>query len=561
MKQTKTILIFVVIGVLVFGGVFLGLNLTRNIGKSNNQIGTENAENKLEQLKNKINVTNVESRKVPVELEENLKEELPDISTFPLSVENTTDFFIEIFSSTEKATKDTETDNWLGKVAEEFNNSNITINGEPASVSIRPIASGVAADYIASGKYVPDLFSPSNEFWGKMIESSGVKATLEEKVLIPNVAGILLSKKKHDELLSKYGTINMKTITEATSNSEISMGYTNPFASSTGLNFLVSTLCTFDAKNPLSNDAIAGFEAFQSNVPFVAYTTLQMRESAKTGVLDGFIMEYQTYINNVDLRSSYIFTTFGTRHDSPVYSFNLSDDKKELTKAFIEFCKQKKYQDLGEEYGFKYPENYVSELPELDGDTLVQAQKLWKEKKDNGKPIVAVFVADISGSMSGEPINELKRSLLNGSKYINSNNYVGLVTYSTDVYVNLPISKFDINNRSLFAGAVTDLNTEGSTATFDAVVVATDMLKKFMKDNPDTKPMLFVLSDGETNIGSTLNDTKDIFETFGIPIYTIGYNADIAALKQISEINEAANINATSDDVVYQLKNLFNAQM
>ena len=73
--------------------------------------------------------------------------------------------------------------------------------------------------------------------------------------------------------------------------------------------------------------------------------------------------------------------------------------------------------------------------------------------------------------------------------------------------------------------------------------------------------MLFVLSDGETNIGSTLNDTKDIFETFGIPIYTIGYNADIAALKQISEINEAANINATSDDVVYQLKNLFNAQM
>ena len=561
MKQTKTILIFVVIGVLVFGGVFLGLNLTRNIGKSNNQIGTENAENKLEQLKNKINVTNVESRKVPVELEENLKEELPDISTFPLSVENTTDFFIEIFSSTEKATKDTETDNWLGKVAEEFNNSNITINGEPASVSIRPIASGVAADYIASGKYVPDLFSPSNEFWGKMIESSGVKATLEEKVLIPNVAGILLSKKKHDELLSKYGTINMKTITEATSNSEISMGYTNPFASSTGLNFLVSTLCTFDAKNPLSNDAIAGFEAFQSNVPFVAYTTLQMRESAKTGVLDGFIMEYQTYINNVDLRSSYIFTPFGTRHDSPVYSFNLSDDKKELTKAFIEFCKQKKYQDLGEEYGFKYPENYVSELPELDGDTLVQAQKLWKEKKDNGKPIVAVFVADISGSMSGEPINELKRSLLNGSKYINSNNYVGLVTYSTDVYVNLPISKFDINNRSLFAGAVTDLNTKGSTATFDAVVVATDMLKKFMKDNPDTKPMLFVLSDGETNIGSTLNDTKDIFKTFGIPIYTIGYNADIAALKQISEINEAANINATSDDVVYQLKNLFNAQM
>ena len=32
-------------------------------------------------------------------------------------------------------------------------------------------------------------------------------------------------------------------------------------------------------------------------------------------------------------------------------------------------------------------------------------------------------------------------------------------------------------------------------------------------------------------------------------------------LKEVSGINEAAVIDADSDDVVYQLKNLFNAQM
>ena len=46
-----------------------------------------------------------------------------------------------------------------------------------------------------------------------------------------------------------------------------------------------------------------------------------------------------------------------------------------------------------------------------------------------------------------------------------------------------------------------------------------------------------------------------------VPVYTIGYNADIDALKRISEINEAATINAESDDIVYQLKNLFNSEM
>jgi Ca-activated chloride channel family protein len=50
-------------------------------------------------------------------------------------------------------------------------------------------------------------------------------------------------------------------------------------------------------------------------------------------------------------------------------------------------------------------------------------------------------------------------------------------------------------------------------------------------------------------------------EELGIPIYTIGYNADIKALKAISTINEAASINADTDDVVYKLRNLFNAEL
>jgi len=516
---------------------------------------------KLDKLYKDITVNIIEPKKGQVDIDPpDLKESLPDISKYPPQVEETTGTFIEIFSSTEKSGE--KKDGWLLDVAREFNRANIQVNGKPVSVRIRGIASGLATDYIISGKYLPDAFTPSNELWGEMIRASGVDISLVEKRLAGNVAGVLLSKAKYEELLQKYGSINLKNITEAVAANEIAMGYTNPFASSTGMNFLVSTLSTFDSKNILSEKAIEGFEKFQTNIPFVAYTTLQMRESAKSGVLDGFILEYQTYENTPELKKDYVFTPFGVRHDSPMYAIgNLTQEKKEILNKFVEFCKSSKSQELATEYGFNRLDDYLPEISNFDGEAIMKAQKLWKEKKDVNNDIVAVFVADVSGSMAGEPLNRLKQSLINGSKYISSDVSIGLVSYSTDVNINLPIAKFDLNQRSLFVGAVESLAAGGNTATFDAIIVATKMLKEEKAKNPNAKLMLFVLSDGVTNYGHSLNDIKDMMKTFGIPIYTIGYNANIKALETLSQINEAANINADTEDVVYQLGSLFNAQM
>ena len=284
---------------------------------------------------------------------------LPDISKYPPQVNSSTPSYIEIFSSTEKA--GSGTDGWLTEVARDFNNAKIMIDGKQVSVRLRGIASGQGADYITSGKYLPDAYTPSNELWGEIIISRGVKAELVEKRLAGNVAGILLTKAKKDELVAKYGAINIKTIVDAVANKELNMGYTNPFASSTGLNFLISTLQTFDSSNLLSDKAAAGFESFQANIPVVAYTTLQMRESAKSGVLDGFILEYQTYMNTPDIRS-YEFIPFGVRHDSPMYAIGeLSAEKKKILNQFVEFSQQEKYQTLATKYGFNGLNQYQSE--------------------------------------------------------------------------------------------------------------------------------------------------------------------------------------------------------
>ncbi|MFW6306863.1 MAG: vWA domain-containing protein [Bacillota bacterium] len=557
----KMVMILVFLGVIVFAVVYGGITLTRNLGKSKNVITTEKAMKNIEGLYADVSINRPTPRKELVNLSKtNMKDTLPSITEFPIMVDNTSSDYIEIFSSTEKAGKNK--DGWLVDVAKDFNNAGIEVNGRPVSVEVRAIASGTGTDYIMAEKYLPDAFTPSNKLWGKMIESSGQEITLIEERLVGNVAGVLFSKDKHDELIDKYGAINLKVITEAVAANEIAMGYTNPFASSTGLNFLLSTLSTFDENDLLSDKAVTGFETFQNNIPFVAFTTLQMRESAKSGALNGFIMEYQTYENSLDLKSDYIFTPFGVRHDNPMYSIgDLTDVKKEILQEFIEFSKTEKSQRLASRYGFNNLNDYKPEMSDVEGEVITQAQKLWKEKKHGNNDIAAVFVADVSGSMDGVPLNKLKESLLTGSQYIGSDHSIGLVTFSSDVNIALPIEKFDLNQMSYFVGAVKDMQANGNTAMFDAIVVASKMLMEEKEKNPNAKLMLFVLSDGVTNRGHTFNDIDDTLRSLKIPVYTIGYNADIKVLQNISNINEAASINASTEDVVYKLQNLFNAQM
>ncbi len=563
--KSKNTVFLAVLGLLLAGGIVGGILISKNMGKSKQEISRDTAVTQMDKKLKKISVQNLTARKATVEIAgNNLAEELPDISKYPMTVTGRGDINIEIISSTEKATGGT--DGWLIDVAEDFNSSHYTIDGQWATVSVRPIASGAAIDYIISNKYVPEAFSPSNVLWGDMIAAENVKIDKVCDRLAGNTAGILISKDTHKKLNDTYGKVDISTIVQATVKSEITMGYTNPYASSTGLNFLVAALEEFDSEDILSTKATETFRSFQQNVPFVAYTTLQMREAAKNGVLDAFLMEYQGYYNATELRD-YEFIPFGVRHDSPLYTIgDVSSEQKELAKAFADYCQGDEAQKSAKKYGFNYLDDYKEAKWDLSGKTLESAQKLWKTEKDAGNPVMAVFVADVSGSMGGAPLQNLQSSLINASQYINDSNYVGLVSYSTNVAINLPIEKFDLNQRSYFTGAVEDLMPGGNTATYDAVLVALDMLTKAQaKVEAETgqriKPLLFVLSDGQQNAGCTLKEITPIVGGLEIPVYTIGYNADLSELKSLSAINEAASINADNDDVIYNLKSLFNAQM
>ncbi len=548
--------------VLVCAAVFGGIYVTRNIGKSEKVISEESAQKRLTKMVKKISPRTGTPVKSPIEYEssEDEADELPDIDTCPVEVQASTKLYAEIYASPEKA--GSGMDGWLCEMAEGFNREAREVGGQAVSVQIRKVNSGQAVDYIATGKAVPQGFSPSSMLWADMLNAKGVGAEVISESLVGNVAGILLSNDVYDQIVEKYGSVDLKAITEATEAGEFAMGYTNPFASSAGLNFLICTLERYDLKNPLSQDATAGFQKFQKNVPFVALTTMQMREAAERGTLDGFIMEYQSYLNDTMLSRNYKFTPYGYRHDNPLLSIeSASQEEKEILSLFAEYCATDEAKAKADEYGFNQMEEYVCEYDSVSGDILTAAQKLYKTNKDNGRPVIGVFVTDVSGSMDGEPLAALQASLINSMKYINPENHIGLVSYADNVTIELPIGEFDLEQQTYFKGAIENLYASGGTATFDGICVAMDMIKQKMEEYPDAKPMLFVLSDGDTNVGYNLNDIRDVLSGLRIPVYTIGYNADLPALESISSVNEAASIDASTADVVYQLKTLFNANM
>ncbi|MDO4804247.1 MAG: VWA domain-containing protein [Lachnospiraceae bacterium] len=485
---------------------------------------------------------------------------LADIDTFEMPVKGDGDINIEIAAATELSSS--APDDWLNIVAQNFNKSGQTVNDKRVSVSIRKMASGEVLTYMVDGGYRPQAFIPSNFAWGKMLDASGINTIEICKRIAGNTAGILMSDEIYDTYTEKYGDVTVSGVLEAAIAGDLVFAYTNPYTSSTGLNILTAMLYAFDSDNPLSQMATQKLIEYQQNAPTAAYTTGVLRNSAKKGIIDAMVMEEQAYINTPELKS-YVYAPAGIRHDHPVYTFDyVSDEEQEAARAFADYCLTDENQKLAADRGFNRHEDYEGQDTGLDGAGYLAAQDVWKTNKNGGRPIIAVFVTDISGSMNGLPLNTLKESLIASAKYIGSDNYVGLVSYSDDVFINLPIDKFGNKQRAYFSGAVKGLNANGSTATYDATVVGLKMLLDKAEEVPDASMMLFVLSDGEQNAGYKFARIKPIVAGLQIPVYCIGYNmSETEELKELSEINEATLINADSDDIVNQLRNLFNVNM
>ena len=145
-----------------------------------------------ESLLKKVTVNTVKSPVLDIYSDETEEADaLADIDTFEMTTtgrgNDDNNINIEIAAATEISagnTKDGETDNWLNIAAERFNEQNNKIGDKTVTVSVRKITSGETVTYIKNGKYMPDVFIPSNDAWIKMLTALGFQVeTIEDRIL------------------------------------------------------------------------------------------------------------------------------------------------------------------------------------------------------------------------------------------------------------------------------------------------------------------------------------------------------------------------------------------
>lgn len=564
MKQKKVLVIVLILSMI--------LSLTAcGVDYSKMEITDENKVSLINEIDITIHKMDLVKGEIPpkeAESEEQVQfnYELPDISNYEPDVKGDGEIDAEIFLPLENNGSGIR--ELVNYVSENFNNSKIKNSaGQTMSVTIRSLESSLAEDFIKYGSYMPNGYIATNELYGLLMQSNGINVKKISPKLVGNTMGIAIEKEKYDELMQKYGKVSIDTIVTANIDGNLSIGYTNPTNNPTGLNFVVSMLAYFDESNPYSFEATTDFSNFQNTVSSVSFSTEQMIKAVESGVINAFVIEHQAYENDTTIESEFVFMPFGVRHDYPLYALDYTtEEDEEVLREFAEYFQSESIQSYANNLKFNQDADYVSNVSseKYPVGMITEILRFWKESKAAGKQIVALFVSDISGSMRGEKIETLKNSLKNAMQYVSEDAKVGMMSFDDFVNCNLPIDKFTKTQQEYFVGAIDSLRAGGGTATNNALLMAIKLLNEEMKNSSEEiKPIIILLADGGTNSGYRLNNVYNLIAAFDIPIYTIGYgnDADIEELKRIANINGGTFINASTDDVGYAIKTLFNAEI
>lgn len=143
-----------------------------------------------------------------------------------------------------------------------------------------------------------------------------------------------------------------------------------------------------------------------------------------------------------------------------------------------------------------------------------------------------VLVLDVSGSMSGTPMEETKKASVNFiDTILDEDASIGIVTYDNSASM---LSDFSVN-KSTLTNAVSDIWDGGGTNIEAGLAEAHSMLSK----SNAKKKIIVLMSDGEPNDGKEGDDLiayADELKDDGIIIYTLGFFENMGGYKSSAQL-------------------------
>ncbi len=511
------------------------------------------------------------------------EEPLPQLDDYPLyGAKPTQDpkiVYLEIFSSAEKANAERRDERWLIDVVEAFNQQQQTVkSGAVIQVGIRNIPSGLGAQLIAADAAKPAGFTPSNELWLEILKQQGVSFTPVNAALVPNSTGFVVESQAYQQLAAG-GEVTFERLLDAILAGKLTLGYPNPYSSSSALNLLYTIFWQAAGHNtdgkPLTADDLRSpqiasmFTAFQNQVLVTTQTTLDLKDIflRDQQKLQAFPLDYQSYATLKQTpgfeKTGYV--PFGVPHSSPLVSFkwNTPDQQEGLAK-FAAFATSAPMQQAAKTLGFEATPYLTSKKfpPMPTGTVLESAQSFWKQRKDGDRTVYMMLVIDTSGSMEGERLEGVKKGLRLASRAINAGNQVGLVTFGDRPVRRMTLAPFNELEQKRLLVAIDDLKADGSTAMYDGLMIGLAELMEKQKADPNGRFSLMLLSDGEVTAGLRLDQVQEVLRDSGIRIYPIAYGeVNQQELQAIATLREGSVYDGNPETVQRLLKDLFQTNL
>jgi Ca-activated chloride channel family protein len=361
---------------------------------------------------------------------------------------------------------------------------------------------------------------------------------------------------KANQELAKNGAVTFEKLLDAILSGKITVGYPNPYSSSTSLNLLYTLfwrsaghdqdgkpLTTSELQSPQVNSV---FDKFQNQVLITTLTTLELKDIfiRDNQKLQAFPLQYQSYqtLKKLPGFEDVVFIPFGVPNDNPLVGFNWNTaSQNEGLRRFSEFALSPEMQQLAKAQGFNADEQFKSRVlpPIPNGAVLKAAQSYWKQRKDGGRTVNLMMVIDTSGSMEGDRLQAVKNSLRIAAQSINPGNYVGLVAFSDRPQQILPLAPFNTQQHKRLLAAADSLIADGETAMYDGMIVGLSELMERQKTDPNGRFYLLLLSDGEVNTGLRFNEIANVLKYSGVRFYPIGYGeVNQNELQEIAKLRE-----------------------
>jgi Ca-activated chloride channel family protein len=173
------------------------------------------------------------------------------------------------------------------------------------------------------------------------------------------------------------------------------------------------------------------------------------------------------------------------------------------------------------------------------------------------------LVFDVSGSMQGEKLQQAQDAALLFLDHLELQNRVGLITFNTEVRVEVPLDNLE-TNRGALQESIRSLVASSNTALFDAIVQSVAIFDQ--ADSANRIRAVVLLSDGEDTASELqIQDAKQAIEAqrsalnpvIVIPV-AYGSDADIQTLNSIAR-SAATKVQSGDPSTILQLLELISS--